>query len=353
MADNDKNLDRPIDTGSQALSEALRSSFGIVKLLMVILVLVFIFSGVFQVKQQERAILLHFGKPHGTGEEALLKPGLHWSLPYPIDDHIIVSVSGVQYARSSTGWYNTTPAQEAAGTEPFPAATLNPAAEGYGITADQNVLHSRVTLAYRISDPIVFLFSFTNAPQAITNTLDEALLQTSARYRIDDILRRDRIGFREAVQRRVTELVEKRKLGITVEQCTVESIPPRQLKDAFNEVLKAELNRNIALSDARTYANQTTNKASADAQARVNLAESERAQLVSEISSRAEQFSELLPKYRENPELFAQQRLTETLARVLTNVTDKILVPESRDGKPIELRYNLNRELPKPVVESR
>jgi membrane protease subunit HflK len=306
---------------------------------------------VFQVKQQERAILLHFGKPQGTGEDALLKPGLHWSLPYPIDDHIKVSVSGVQYARSSTGWYNTTPAQEVAGTEPFPGATLNPAIDGYGITADQNIVHCRVTLAYRISDPIVYHFNFTNAAQAITNTLDQALLHATAHYKIDDILRRDRIGFREGVQRRVTDLVERRNLGITVEQCTVESIPPRQLRDAFNEVLKAELNRNIALSDARTYASQTTNRASADAQGRTNLAETEKAQLVSEISSRAKQFSELLPKYRENPGLFAQQRLTETLARVLTNVTDKILVPESRDGKPIELRYNLNRELPKPVVE--
>ena len=53
----------PMDAGSQALSEALRSSFGIVKILMVILVGVFIFSGVFQVGPQERAILLRFGKP--------------------------------------------------------------------------------------------------------------------------------------------------------------------------------------------------------------------------------------------------------------------------------------------------
>ena len=353
MADNDKKFDTPIDTGSQALSEALRSSFGIIKFVMGLLVLVFAVSGVYQVKQQERAIVLRFGKPQGVGEDALKKPGPHWAWPYPIDEVKKISVSGIQYARSSTGWYNTTAAQETAGTEPPPAATLNPAVDGYGMTADQNIVHSRVTLTYRISDPVVYLFNFTNAAQAVTNTLDDALLYATAHYKIDDILRRDRIGFRETVQRRIRDLVEQRNVGITVEQCTVESIPPRQLKDAFNEVLKAELNRNIALSDARTYANQTTNKASADAQGRVNLAESERAQLVSEISSRAKQFSELLPKYRENPELFAQQRLTETLGRVLTNVTYKILVPESRDGKPIELRYNLNRELPNPVVESK
>jgi regulator of protease activity HflC (stomatin/prohibitin superfamily) len=70
--------------------------------------------------------------------------------------------------------------------------------------------------------------------------------------------------------------------------------------------------------------------------------------LVTEISSRAKQFSDLLPKYRENPQLFVQQRFTDTLGRVLTNVQDKILVPESSDGNTLELRYLFNRELPKP-----
>ena len=47
-----------------------------------------------------------------------------------------------------------------------------------------------------------------------------------------------------------------------------------------------------------------------------------------------------------------QQRLTETLGRVLTNVQDKILVPESADGQTLELRYLFNRELPKPNPEA-
>jgi membrane protease subunit HflK len=226
---------------------------------------------------------------------------------------------------------------------------LNPTVDGYGLTADDNIVHTRATLTYRISDPVGYVFNFSNAPVTLTNTLDDALLYAAAHFKVDDILRRDVIAFREAVRKRVTELVDERNLGIVIEQCTVESIPPRQLKEAFNEVLKAELNRNNALNDARTYSNQTTNKASADAEGRVNLARTERAQLVSEISSRAQQFNKLLPQYRENPKLFVQQRLTDTLGRVLTNVQDKILVPESADGNTLELRYLFNRELPKPA----
>ena len=81
----------------------------------------------------------------------------------------------------------------------------------------------------------------------------------------------------------------------------------------------------------------------------------DRVRLVAEVSSRADQFRDLLPKYRENPSLFVQQRLTETLSRVLTNVQDKIFVPETTDGKSREMRYNFNRELPKqkPTEETR
>src|SRR5215472_8801326 len=139
----------PVDAGSQALSEALRSSFAIVKFLMVVLVAVFLASGFFIVGPQERAIILRFGKPVAEGEKALLGPGLHFSLPYPIDEVRKVSITGIQQAQSSVGWYATTPELELAGTEPPPMPTLNPAVDGYLLTSDDNIVHSRATLTYR------------------------------------------------------------------------------------------------------------------------------------------------------------------------------------------------------------
>ena len=340
----------PLDTGSQALSEALRSSFGIVKLVMIGLVLVFLGSGIFVVGPQERAIVLRMGKALGEGEQALLRPGLHFSLPYPIDDHIKVSITGLQRITSTAGWYATTPAMEAAGTEPFAGATLNPAVDGYVITADENIIHARATLTYRISDPVRFVFGFVNASNAIQSALDDALIYAAVRHKVDDILTRDIIGFRETVLRRVTELAAVQNFGVTVEQCTVQSIPPRQpnVRQAFDDVLKAEVNRNKLLFDARSYENQVTNRAGAEAGSQINLAETERARMVNDVSSRTKQFLDLLPKYNENPQLFAQQRLMDTLGRALTNVQDKILVPESMNGNPRQLRYNIGRELPKP-----
>src|ERR1051325_6256985 len=137
--------DMPVDAGSQALSEALRSSFGIVRILMAVLFAVFLASGVFKVGPDEKAIKLRMGRVLGVGQKALLEPGLHWSCPYPLEQYRKVSVSGFKKVRSTVGWYATTEAQELAGTEPMAGGTLNPAVDGYALTADNNIIHTRAT----------------------------------------------------------------------------------------------------------------------------------------------------------------------------------------------------------------
>jgi membrane protease subunit HflK len=341
----------PVDAGSQALAEALRSSFAIVKVVMVLLVLLFLASGFFTVGPQERAILLRFGRPVGEGEKALLMPGLHWSLPYPIDESIKVSISGLQQVTSTVGWYAVTPEQLLAGIEPPAGGTLNPIADGYALTADANIIHTKATLTYRIKDPIRYVFSFVNASNAVQNALDNALLFAASHFKVDDVLTRDIAGFQEAVQRHMAQSADQQDLGILIEQCAVQSVPPRQLKDAFANVLRAEVMRSKTLNEARSSENQVTNKASADAESLINLAQSDRARLVSDMGAQAKRFQEILPQYKDHPVLFADQRLTETLGRVLTNVQDKMFVSESTDGKPKELRLLLNRELPKPKTE--
>ncbi len=341
----------PVDAGSQALAEALRSSFTIVKVVMVLLVLVFLASGLFTVGPGQRAIILRFGKAQGQGGKALLLPGLHWSFPYPIDEHIVVSIGGLQQVSSTVGWFAVTPEQILAGIEPPPSSTLNPVADGYVMTADANIIHSRATLTYRITDPIRYVFSFVNASNTVQSLLDNALVHAAASYKVDDVLTRDVAGFQEEVRRRAMQLVHKQELGITVEQCAIQSMPPRQLKDAFASVLKAEVMRGKTLDEARSYENQVTNKAGADAESLINLAQSDRARLVSDVAAQAQRFEEILPQYRRHPELFEQQRLTETLGKVLTNVQDKIFLTEGANGKAKELRLLLNREPPKPKTE--
>ena len=352
--------ERPVDAGSEALTEALRSSFWIVKVVMFLLLIVFLASGFFTVEPQEQAMIIRLGRPVGAGQKALLGPGLHWSFPYPIDEYIKVPISAIQRVSSTVGWYATTPEQELAGTEePSLPITypLNPLQDSYVLTADRNIVHTRATLTYHISDPVAYVFNFVNASNTVQNVLDNALVYAASTFNVDDIITRDVAGFKEAVRKRVVEMVTRENLGIEVEECLVQSRPPRQLRDAFDSVLKATLTRQKFLEDAHSYETQVSSRAGADARSMVNFAESDRSRLVNETKSQSERFNDLLPKFRQNPWLFAEQRLTETLGRVLTNAQDKIFLTEgaggigSAAGNPKELRLLLNREPPKQKSE--
>jgi membrane protease subunit HflK len=348
--------ERPMDAGSEALTEALRSSFWIVKVVMFLLLVVFLGSGFFTVEPQEQAMIIRLGRPVGEGQRALLGPGLHWSFPYPIDEYVKVPISAIQKVSSTGGWYATTPEQELAGTEEtsFPITyPLNPLTDGYVLTADRNIVHTRATLTYHISDPVTYVFNFVNASNTVQRALDNALIYAASTFNVDDILTRDVAGFKEVVRKRVVDLVGKEGLGIEVEECLVQSRQPRQLKEAFDSVLKAALTQQKVLENAHSYESQISSKAGADARSLVSLAESDRSRLVNDVRSQADRFNDLLPKFRQNPALFIQQRLTETLGRVLTNAQDKIFITDGAAGgggaigNLKELRLLLNREPPK------
>ncbi len=333
----------PEDTGSQALSEALRSSFTIVKVLMFVLVIVFLGSGFFKVEPQERAVILHFGKTVGEGSKALLGPGLHWSFPYPIDEVVKIKFSEIQKVTSTVGWYFRDDA---------PGTPLNPAVDGYTIASDGNIIHTRATLSYRIVDPIRFEFDFLNASNAVQNALDNALIYASTRFTVDEILTRESTRFQETVQAKVAELVEKQQLGIVVERMPdMETSAPLALKAAFENVVKALSTKEKVRNDALGYTSQILNEASAEAARRTNTAEVERGRLVASVKADAANFIAMLPQYQTNPALVANILLSEKIAQVLTNVQDKIYLPERADGKPKELRLQLSREPQKPAAQ--
>ena len=336
------------DAGSQALSEALRSSFAIVKIVMALMVLVFFSSGFFTVGPQEKAVILRFGKPVGEGQKALLNAGLHWSLPYPIDEVVKIPITQQQIVQSTVGWYFTTPEQELSGEELPASGSLNPAIDGYVLTADRNIIHTRATLRYHIDDPISYVFNFTNAAQTITNLLNNALLFTAANFNVDDILLKRQNEFKEAVRSRMIDLADKAQLGIVVEQCDVESKPPRQLQQVFSQVTEAGLNREKALLDAHSYENQKTNAAGAQAVSIIYQAQSERSNYVASITAEAGAFTNILAQTRGNPALYAQMTLVKTMSEVLTNVQRKEFIPAHADGRPIEVRMTLGDEPPQP-----
>lgn len=337
------------DASSTALSEALHSSFRILKVLMLALVLLFLGSGMFIVEPNEVVVKLQFGEPVGVGKEQLLQPGWHWAWPYPINEKVRIKIGQSQTVTSTTGWHATTPEMEARNEEPMPYGFLRPEADGYTLTADGNIIHARATVKYRITDPLQYTFDFTNVTQILTNIVNDALIYASARYTAEAALYKDKINFRDAVLGRVQQRVEQLNLGIALDPSDVETKAPVDVRAAFENVNKAEQARSTEISKARSYRDEVVNTALGQANAIVNAGLVSSNRLVSSISGTAQMFQDQLPSYQANPRLFTERFLATRMQRVLTNVNVKFTLPEGFD----EVRLQLSREPEKSEAPGR
>jgi membrane protease subunit HflK len=336
------------EAGSRALADALRSSFVIVKILMVALVILFFFSGIFTVPSQERAIVLRFGKPVGAGDQQLLGPGLHWSFPSPIDEVVRIPVSESQVVKSTAGWFQTTPEQEAAGgilpTDQAQTATLNPAVDGYTLTADGNIVHVRATVRYRVSEPLNYALNFVNASNVLQNAVDSALFYASSKFTVEQATRSDQGGFRQAVEQRVRDLAQQHQLGVSITDCQVKITPPLQVRPAFEQVTTAEIERQKARDDARTYASTNLSTAQGQASAVINQGKTEANRMIQQVAADAQYFKDQLPYYTANPRMFQARIKAEAMARILTNIGDVFAMPIGEQ----QLRILLNRPPRRP-----
>ncbi len=332
------------DAGTQALSDALASSFRFIRALMIILVAVFLGSGIFTVNPNEVAVILRLGKPAGSGADAILRPGLHWSFPSPIDEIVRIPVGESLTVEATNCWYQLTPEMEISEELPPSLSTLQPGVDGYALTSDGNIIHARATAKYRIANPLRYAFGFRGATNILENALNNAVLYATARHTAEEALYKEKTGFQDAVRRRFVQTIEKANLGIELEPIQVQTFPPMYVKEAFDQVLEAEQALSEARNTAQGEAEEITRKAVGEGRALISDGITQSNMLVQTLRAEAEAFSDQLADYQRNPRLFRERLLVETMSQVLTNVNDKWLLPESKEGGRRQIRLMLNRE---------
>ncbi len=332
------------DAGTQALSDALASSFRFIRALMIILVAVFLGSGIFTVNPNEVAVILRLGKPAGSGADAILRPGIHWSFPSPIDEIVRIPVGESRAVEATNCWYQVTPEMEISGELPPSLSTLQPGVDGYALTSDGNIIHARATAKYRIADPLRYAFGFRGATNILENALNNAVLYAAVRHTAEEALYKDKTGFQDAVRRRFLQTIEKANLGIDLEPIQVQTFPPMYVKEAFDQVLEAEQALSEARNTSQGEAEEITRKAVGEGRALISDGITRSNMLVQTLRADAEAFSDQLADYQRNSRLFRERLLVETMFQVLTNVNDKWLLPESKDGRRRQIRLMLNRE---------
>ena len=394
-----------LDAAGKSLSEALRISFIVLKVIMIVLVVLFLASGFKTVDTNEQALVLRFGAVRGVGEQRLLGPGLHWVFPYPIDEIIRIPVESTVPLSIDSFWYPERPEDMLSGQErPVPPGTpLDPLKDGYCITRDEkqqeaaadaegsdyNLVHTKWQLTYQISDPERFfrnVYVRTVGPgdiyfDVITDSIEPllkdlfegAVVTTMVNYTIDEaISSKQRIP--DDVENLMQEKLDRIESGINVVSVQLtRSTPPRQVKPAFEASTLASQKKDTAITEARTYAETTLNEAAGPraeellaalhddtvseqtrellwsqlagkAEEKLADAREYRTKVVENARANADYLESLLPEYKERPELVLQRIYLDAIENILINAEEKFVVQAAEGAEGTEIRVHLNRD---------
>ncbi len=396
----DFSQNEEMDAASRSLTEALKISFTILKIIMVVLVVLFFASGVFKVDQDSEAIVLHFGKIRGGVDDKVLGPGLHFAWPEPIDKVIKIPVKQVQGLGIDMFWYYQTEKEKLSGSKGRPGKTLNPLRDGYTLTRnepveglqgnDYNIVHSKWELTYRISSPEDFFRNvYYNDPrpgeaflEAVSETVDpmlksmagDSIVTTMVNYSIDEAIVSAPDIAKEA-KRRLQDKLDTIDSGISIVamQVTGRITWPRQVDDAFEASNRASQEAQRMVAEAKGYADRVLSEAggpnaqevlkglknkevgeddrryylsllSGEAREIISRARAYRTKVVEDARANAEYMKALLPEFEKRPRLVVEKIHQDAIEEVLNNVDEKIFIhPVSGDEKR-ELRIRLSRD---------
>ena len=292
----DKSVSEDLDAAGKSLSEALRISFIVLKVIMAVLVVAFLVSGFKTVGSAEQALILRFGKIRGVGEKRVLKPRTwpYWVFPYPIDTMVKIPVEKKVDLAVRSFWYFQT--KEDMLSEPSIEKTrflpeLDPINDGYCITrseeqdetisgsggSDYNIVHCKWQLTYQIDDPerffknvyvedakpgdIYFDVIIKSITPLLQNLFEDAIVTATVNYTIDDVMFEQVARLTEHIRRLLQEKLDTIESGIKVVRIQLtDRTWPLQVDEAFKALVTASQDRQTAISQAQTYAESTLNE---------------------------------------------------------------------------------------------
>jgi membrane protease subunit HflK len=152
-------LREAMDPANQSLADALRLSFRVLQVVIVVLIVLFLISGFQTVKGGESGVMLRFGRIVKVDGEPALEPGLRRNLlPYPAGEFVIFDIENLSVDLGDTFWPNIPENMtlERAIDHSHVRSALKPGEVGTVITADGDLAHLKLTAEYEITDPVSY-----------------------------------------------------------------------------------------------------------------------------------------------------------------------------------------------------
>ena len=246
-------------------------------------------SGFYTIKEAERGVVLRFGELH-----SIVQPGLNWK-PTFVDKVLPVNVEQVKELRT----------------------------QGSMLTKDENMVRVEMTVQYRVQDPAKYRFSVTNADDSLGQATDSALRYVIGHMSMNDILTTGRAVVREDTWKALNDIIKSYDMGLEVIDVNFQSArPPEEVKDAFDDAIKAQEDEQRFIREAEAYAREKEPIARGDI---IEEATAYKDRIVLDARGEVERLQRLLPEFKAAPDLLRERLYIQTMEKVMAN-TPKVML---------------------------
>jgi membrane protease subunit HflK len=286
------------------------------RILLIVLSVIALWTSYYTVPAESEGVVLRFGK-------YILKvpPGLHFKLPFGIDEVIKVPTQRqlkLEFGLTTAGYTNP----DQVGKEPLKEKSM--------VTGDLNSALVEWVVQYRITEPETYLFDVRQPGQTLRDLSESVMREIIGDRTVDEIITIGRQEIEETALNRMRELSKRYHLGVSVNQVQLKNVdPPQPVQPSFNEVNRAQQDRENAINLANGEYNKAVPRARGEADQKIRAAEGYRFKRINEAQGDATAFSAVLEQYVKAPEVTRTRLYLETLGEVLPQAKQNIIVDES------------------------
>lgn len=257
-----------------------------------ILLAAYLLTGVAFIRPGERAVVRRFGRVVDTPG-----PGLRIGLPWGIERVDRIAIDRVRQVR--IGYL---PGGDDTG-ESTPAGQL--------LTGDHNLVNIQAVIDYAVADDQIedYLVQSTRADALVERAAESALVEWIAAREVDQVRREDRFLLQTWLPKRTQERIAPYRLGVRIRSASITLDVPDQVRDAFEEVTRAQTSIQTKENDAQQKAEQELRRAEGERyrlQKETDAYMNDRVQLA---RTEAAAFEQRLEQYRrlrkDNPDILA------------------------------------------------
>jgi len=284
-----------------------------------LLAVILAFTMYFTVPPDSQGVVLRFGRFSSIEE-----PGLHFKLPLGIDSVETVPVKRQLKLEFGFGTPGATNAQQ------LSASRRSRELEKSMVTGDLNAALVEWVVQYRIDDPRSFLFT-VRAPEQTLRDLSEAVMREVIGDRtVDEVITTGRQEIEDRALQRLREMATDYELGIKIDQLQLKNVnPPREVQNSFNEVNKAQQDREQMINVANGEYNKVVPRAKGEAEQEISEAEGYKLKRVNEAQGDAAAFTAVLTAYLKAPDVTRRRLYLETMADVIPGLAGTWIVDDS------------------------